>query len=109
MLDVAEIGSKVAREDYDARMPDLRAQLLEAQFDLKNAGVPVLIAVSGDDRIGTEQVIDLLNEWLDARYIETQVFEEPTDEESQRPPFWRFWMALPARGRTTIFFGGMAL
>ena len=71
MFDVAEIGSTLAKEEYKARMPDIRAQLLEAQFHLKRLGVPVLIAVAGDDRIGSEQVIDLLNEWLDARYVDT--------------------------------------
>ena len=75
MFDVAEIGSTLAKEEYKARMPDIRAQLLEAQFLLKRAGVPVLIAIAGDDRIGSEEVIDLLNEWLDARYVDTQVFE----------------------------------
>jgi polyphosphate:AMP phosphotransferase len=109
MFDVAEIGSTLAKEEYKARMPDIRAQLLEAQFLLKQAGVPVLIAVAGDDRIGSEEVIDLLNEWLDARYVDTQVFEEETEEERQRPRFWRYWMALPPKGRAAIFFGGLAL
>jgi hypothetical protein len=109
MFDVAEIGSTLAKEEYKARMPDVRAQLLEAQFHLKRSGVPVLIAIAGDDRIGSEEVIDLLNEWLDARYVDTQVFEEATDEERQRPRFWRYWMALPPKGRAAIFFGGLAL
>ena len=109
MFDVAEIGSTVQKDDYKARMPDLRAQLVEAQFHLKNAGVPVLIVIAGDDRIGCEETIDRLNEWLDARYIDTQVFEEATDEESQRPRFWRHWMALPPKGRAAIFFGGLTL
>ena len=30
MFDVAEIGSTVEKDDYKARMPDLRAQLVEA-------------------------------------------------------------------------------
>ena len=81
MFDVAEIGSTLAKEDYKARMPDLRARLLEAQFHLRRKDVPVLIAVAGDDRIGCEELIDRLNEWLDARYLDTQVFEEETEEE----------------------------
>ncbi|QQP92925.1 polyphosphate:AMP phosphotransferase (plasmid) [Skermanella sp. TT6] len=109
MFDVAEIGSTLAKEDYKARMPDLRARLLEAQFHLRRKDVPVLIAVAGDDRIGCEELIDRLNEWLDARYLDTQVFEEETEEERQRPRFWRYWMALPPRGRAAIFFGGLAL
>ena len=28
---------------------------------------------------------------------------QPTTEEAQRPPFWRYWRDLPAAGRTGIF------
>ena len=30
----------------------------------------------------------------------------PTDEERERPEYWRFWRALPPRGKIGIFFGG---
>jgi polyphosphate:AMP phosphotransferase len=42
---------------------------------------------------------------MDARGIQTRALREPTDEESRRPPMWRFWRALPPRGRIGIFFG----
>jgi len=99
MFDAAEIGGTVEKDDYKAHMPDLRAQFVEAQFHLKNAGVPVLIVVAGDDRIGCEETIDRLNKWPDVRYVDIQVSEEATDEENQRPRFWRHWMALPPKGR----------
>ena len=44
-----------------------------------------------------------------ARYVDTQAFEEATEEESQRPRFWRYWMGLPPKGRTAIFYGGLTL
>ena len=110
MLDVAETGSRVDKETYKARLPELRARLVEAQFALKGAKVPVLIQIGGADRIGCEAVIDLLNKWLDARYVDTQAFEEASEEEeSQRPRFWRYWMGLPPKGRATIFYGGLTL
>jgi hypothetical protein len=68
MLDVADTGGRVDKETYKARRPELCARLVEAQFGLKGAKVPVLIQIGGADRIGCEAVIDLLNEWLDARY-----------------------------------------
>jgi polyphosphate:AMP phosphotransferase len=42
---------------------------------------------------------------MDPRYIETHAFGEPSDEERERPPIWRFWRALPPRGKIGIFFG----
>src|SRR6185369_1393226 len=33
-------------------------------------------------------------------------FHEPTDEERERPPMWRYWRCLPPRGRMAIYAGG---
>ena len=37
--------------------------------------------------------------------MDTHAFSQSSDEERARPRFWRFWRALPARGRIGIFFG----
>ena len=37
--------------------------------------------------------------------IETHVLWDTTDEERERPHFWRFWRVLPPRGRIAILFG----
>ncbi len=37
--------------------------------------------------------------------VDTHAFGEPTDEERERPRWWRYWMRLPPRGRIGIFFG----
>jgi polyphosphate:AMP phosphotransferase len=42
---------------------------------------------------------------MDPRHIQAHAFGPMTDEERERPPFWRFWRALPPRGKTGIFFG----
>ena len=90
MFDAAEISGTVEKDDYMARMPDLRAQLVEAQFHLKNAGAPVLIVIAGDDRIGCEETIDRLNKcWTSAMSIPRR---------SRKRRFWRHWMALPPKG-----------
>lgn len=108
MFEAAETGAKVAKEDYEDQIPALRVDLLNAQFDLRSADFPVLILISGDDRAGCNQAIDLLHEWMDARYMETHVIGEPTQEESERPRFWRYWRAAPARGQIGVFLGAWA-
>ena len=37
--------------------------------------------------------------------MDTQAFWQTSDEERERPRWWRFWRSLPARGRVGILFG----
>jgi polyphosphate:AMP phosphotransferase len=42
---------------------------------------------------------------MDPRYLETYAFGQPSDEEQERPEYWRFWRTLPPRGRIAIYSG----
>ncbi len=108
MFEAAEVGAKVSRSDYEAALPELRTQLINAQFDLAKADFPVLLLVAGDDRVGCNEVLNLLHEWMDARYLRTHVFGPMNDEEQRQPRFWRLWLALPGRGELGIFAGSWA-
>src|SRR3990172_3477648 len=105
MFEAAELGHTLTERSYAARLPDLRARLLSAHLALRTRKFPVIVIVSGADGAGKGELVHCLNEWLDPRGVETQAFWQPTDEERERPPFWRFWRALPGRGRIGIFFG----
>ena len=106
MFETAELGHKVSKQEYAAREPKLRAALLKAQYDLlADAKFPVVILIGGVDGAGKGETVNLLNEWMDPRYIVTQAFGAPSDEESERPPMWRFWRALPPKGRIGVLFG----
>ena len=107
MLEVSEVGNKVGKADYKAAVPDLRVGLVNAQYDLRLADFPVVIWIAGDDRIAANQMVNRLNEWMDARFATTRVFAENTQEESERPQLWRLWRSLPAKGRSAIFVGGL--
>ncbi len=106
MFEAAEVGRKISKALYKTQVPELRAQLLQAQFALSQTKTPVIIIISGVDGAGRGDVVNALNEWLDPRGIETIAIDTPTDEERSRPYFWRYWRQLPARGRIGIFFGG---
>ncbi len=97
-----------SRKQYARQQDRLRVDLVNAQFDLRRANLPVVVLIAGDDRIGINEVVQLLHEWMDARYLDTQIAFEPTSAERQRPPFWRFWNSLPASGRIGLFVGGWA-
>jgi polyphosphate:AMP phosphotransferase len=106
MFETAELGRHFDQKDYKKQLPELRAGLLQAQFALSKTNMPVIIIVSGIDGAGRGEVVNALNEWLDTRGLETIALDSLTDEERERPYYWRFWRQLPARGRIGIFFGG---
>ena len=54
---------------------------------------------------GKGETVNLLNEWMDPRHIHTHAFDNPTDEERGRPPMWRYWRALPPKGKIGMLFG----
>ncbi len=105
MFETAELGRSLTKDEFEAQEPELRTGLLRVQKQLYGADFPVIILVNGVDGAGKGDTVNLLHEWMDARYLVTQAFGAPTEEERQRPPYWRFWMSLPAHGRIGIFFG----
>ena len=106
MFESAELGHKLSKNEYRRIEPRLRADLLDAQFALhKNGKFPVIALISGVRGAGKGETVNLLNEWMDPRHIHTHAFDNPSDEERERPPMWRFWRALPPRGRIGILFG----
>jgi len=106
MFESAELGHRIPKETFDAEIPALREALLDAQYDLVAArNFPVLILVAGVDGAGKSAVVSSLNEWMDPRHIQTHGFDEPTDEELQRPYMWRYWRALPPKGKIGVFDG----
>lgn len=103
MFEVAELGRKVSKADYEKQLPKLRSGLLDAQLELKASRVPVILVFSGADGAGKSETVQRLHEWLDPRGLETNAFGPLSDEERERPAFWRFWRTLPARGRIGMY------
>ena len=62
-----------------------------------------IIVFAGVDGAGKSETVNILNAWMDPRWIVTTAFGDPSDEESERPPFWRYWRALPPRGRVGLY------
>ena len=106
MFESAEIGHKIDKQTYKKEVPALRAALQDAQYDLKENGkIPVVVLVSGQDGAGKGETINILYEWMDPRFISTLAFSAPSDEERSRPFMWRYWRALPPKGRIGVFAG----
>jgi polyphosphate:AMP phosphotransferase len=106
MFESADLEHIVSKEVFKREEPKLREALLNAQFDVgTQKRFPVLIIIGGVDGAGKGETVNVLNEWMDPRHIVAHAFGTASDEEAERPPMWRFWRALPPKGKIGIFFG----
>jgi polyphosphate:AMP phosphotransferase len=105
VFEVAELGHKISKKEYETRVPQLRTELLTVQEQLKNADFPVIVLISGVDGAGKGHTVNRLNEWFDPRYLRTFAVGEESDEERERPEYWRFWRALPPKGHIGLYIG----
>ena len=99
MFETAELGRKVGKKAFEKAVPELRVELLELQQRLRQADFPVIVQFAGVDGAGKSETVNLLNEWMDPRWIETHAYRQPSDEERERPEFWRYWRDLPPNGQ----------
>ncbi len=106
MFESAELGHKINKAVWKKEIPGLREGLLDAQLDLFQSGkFPVIILVAGVDCAGKGETVNLLNEWMDPRYVETHALRDLTDEELERPQMFRYWRVLPPKGKIGVFIG----
>ena len=106
MFESAELGHSIADAEYDRKETKLREALLKTQYELLDKkSFPVILIIGGVDGAGKGETVNILNEWMDPRHILTHAFGEMSDEERERPRMWRYWRALPPKGRIGILFG----
>jgi len=105
MFETAEVGRSLGKAEFEKQARRLQAELLETQRRQREAGIPVIVIVSGVETAGKSQAVKRLNEWLDARNVQSVAFWDESDEERERPRQWRFWRQLPANGTIAILFG----
>jgi polyphosphate:AMP phosphotransferase len=103
VFEAAELGRKVSKKDFGKVAAALRMELLEAQRQLRTADFPVIVVFAGVDGAGKSETVNLLAEWLDPRWFATRAYAEPSEEERERPEFWRFWRDLPPKGKIGVF------
>jgi AMP-polyphosphate phosphotransferase len=106
MFETTKVGRSLDKATFKTQQAALRTQLLQVQRELLQTDIPVIILISGVEGAGKGEVVNRLHEWLDTRGVRTFAFWDETDDERQRPRYWRFWNALPPRGTLSILFGG---
>jgi AMP-polyphosphate phosphotransferase len=98
---------RLSKAQYERRLPRLRDELLAAQSELrKQQRTALAFIVTGVPAAGRSETVNELLEWIDPKYVTVHAFGEPDREEKRRPPMWRYWQTLPARGRMAFYFAG---
>ncbi len=107
MFESLKMKHEIDKAEFKAVEPKLRGELIDAQFDLlENGTFPVIVLFVGMDVLGRGQAARQLLSWLDPRHVRPYALIKPSDEERERPRMWRFWRALPAKGRIGLFLNG---
>ncbi len=103
MFETAELGRSISKSAFNEQVTELRTELLEVQQELRKADFPAIVLFGGVDAAGKSETINLLNAWMDPRWITTCAYGPPSDEEAERPDFWRYWRDLPPKGQIGFF------
>ena len=105
MFESAEVGRKVDKHDYEKAVDVLRARVLKAQHALATTGLRLVVVIGGVEGAGKTEVARRLLGWMDARGLRVESFSEHSDEEEERPEYWRFWRVLPQAGHGALLVG----
>ena len=107
MFDSAELGQRVSKSEFKERQRELRARLLTLQYRLNEmARFPVIVDFAGVDGAGKGSTVNMLNTWMDPRFLRSIGYLTPTEVERARPRFWRYWRDMPPKGRMGLFLSG---
>ena len=110
MFETAELGRKVTKREFKIQVPALRTALLKVQQELRREKkFQVMIVLGGVDGAGKSEMANTLSDWMDPRGIATHAFGLPTEDERERPEYWRYWKTLPPRGDIAIYLGAWYL
>jgi polyphosphate:AMP phosphotransferase len=105
MFEAIELGQTLSKGEFKQAEKEFRTELLQLQRQLSEVKIASLILIGGVEGAGKGEVVDNLNKWFDSRGLETHAFWDETDEETERPEYWRYWRRLPARGSIGVMFG----
>jgi len=103
MFRTAELERALSKEEYKSQVPLLRQELLMVQNSLLEADFPVIIVFAGVDGAGKSETVNILHEWMDSRWLIARAFGQLSDEERDRPEYWRYWRELSPKGRIGLY------
>ncbi len=107
MFKGVESGKRLTDAAFREAKDQLRLDLVDLQQRCRaSAEFPIIVVVAGVQGAGGIDTLNLLNTWMDPRWIQTHAFDSPSDEERDRPLFWRYWRSLPEAGAIGLYMDG---
>jgi len=103
ILDRVSLLKEWKPDDYEKAMERYGKKLHELHYETYKQKLPVLILFEGWDAAGKGGAIKRLVQHLDPRGYEVIPVAAPNDSEKSHHYLWRFWQAIPAAGRISIF------
>ncbi len=102
-LDRVDLALELDRKSYKSKKRDFQKQLLALQLEMKVQHIPAMIIIEGWDAAGKGGAIHRLVNKFDPRSYVVHPVSAPSQEELDHHYLWRFWKAVPARGRVAVF------
>ena len=103
LLTQLDLTQTIEQGAYEKKVLKAQARLSKLTRELGKRGKSAILVFEGPDAAGKGGAIRRLTQAIDARLYEVKSVSAPTDEERAHPYLWRFWRALPRRGRMTIY------
>ncbi len=102
-LHKVDLALELDRPSYNSKTRDVQKQLLALQLEMKVQRIPAIIVIEGWDAAGKGGAIHRLVNKFDPRSYVVHPISAPSQEELDHHYLWRFWRAVPARGRVAVF------
>ncbi|WP_297337841.1 PPK2 family polyphosphate kinase [Algoriphagus sp.] len=98
------LAQELTKKEKKSMLNEYREQLSEHQDTMyAHAKYGVLICLQGMDTAGKDSLIREVFKELNARGVVVHSFKTPTSLELKHDYLWRHYLALPARGKYSVF------
>lgn len=99
-----EIKSSITKDEYEAILGQLRLQLSKLQDKMyAHNRYGVLLCFQGMDAAGKDSLIREVFKDFNARGVVVHSFKSPNTKELQHDFLWRHYLALPEKGKFSVF------
>ncbi len=103
-IDLSKIPTKIEFDNAKGQLKKVRKKISKIQNTMYAHGkYSVLICFQGMDTAGKDSLIREVFKSFNTRGINVHSFKQPTDLEKDHDFMWRHYIALPARGKFSIF------
>ena len=98
-----DLDKSMDDKEFSKQMDTLIPEIGDLQRQARMAEKPVVVVFEGWDTSGMSKIINDYIRCLDPRGFDLHSTGDPTEEESEHPFIWRFFVKAPERNRIAIF------